>query len=70
VSNSRGRALGRNEWSFRVEGAPPKPPVVITTEKRPDDKRRIEKRPAEASRVETRPDARPETAAAGTRKPR
>jgi hypothetical protein len=72
VSDSKGRPLGRNEWSFRVEEAPAeKPAIEITSEKRPQEgrswdgrskeKRRLEKRPAEASRVETSPEGkRPE----------
>jgi hypothetical protein len=46
VSDSKGRPLGRNEWSFRVDAPPIEPSLDrITTEKR-----RLEKRPAEAMR--------------------
>jgi beta-mannosidase len=61
VSDSKGRPLGRNEWSFRVDALVEKPAMErITTEKRAQDGRapekgRLEKRPADASRVETRP---------------
>jgi beta-mannosidase len=51
VSDSKGRPLGRNEWSFRVEALPEKPAVEITMDKRSQEKRphggrRLEKRPA------------------------
>ena len=67
VSDSKGRPLGRNEWSFRVGALPEKPAIDrITTEKRDaqdsrsQQRRRLEKRPAEAPRPETRPGEKPE----------
>jgi hypothetical protein len=55
ISDSKGRPLGRNEWTFRVNAAPEKPAMErITTEKRSPDGRRLEKRPAEDSRPGTK----------------
>jgi beta-mannosidase len=51
VDDSRGRPLGRNQWSFRVEALPEKPAIEITaTEKRSQGKRRLGKRPADGLR--------------------